>query len=73
MVIEPIRYIDRIVFGENAERCQITGRVYETGIGSMPREVQIMNFIREAPTEFQVPWKAAFDALTKAEAEGFKP
>jgi hypothetical protein len=39
---------DKSVFGERIERCELSGRPFETGRGSLPREQQTAMFVQEA-------------------------
>jgi hypothetical protein len=48
---ETLRHSDRLVFGENAERCKFTGRIFEQGHGALSREEQTQIFLREAGLE----------------------
>ena len=65
---EEIRFIERLVFGNLCERCPLSGIIWESGIGSAPREIQTMAALEKQPV-----FRAELDVLEKAEAEGFKP
>lgn len=45
---EPLSLTERAVFGADAVRCKVTGRVYEQGSGALPHEEQTKLFIRQA-------------------------
>jgi hypothetical protein len=64
---EPLSLTEQAVFGVDAVRCPTTGRVYEQGEGSLPREEQTKMFQREAALAER---KAAIEqeALRQAEA-----
>jgi hypothetical protein len=66
MIAEPIRFLDKLVFGADATRCPRSGIIWETGIGSATREIQTARALEAQPT-----FKAELDIVRKAEAEGF--
>jgi hypothetical protein len=46
---------DNLVFGEDHERCSISGRPYENGSGALSKEAQTANFLREAGRSADMP------------------
>jgi hypothetical protein len=64
---EPIRFVDRIVFGADAERCPLSGIIWETGIGSATRQMQTARALEAQPT-----FRAELDVVKNAEAEGLR-
>jgi hypothetical protein len=45
---EPLSLTEKAVFGADAVRCKVTGRVYEQGSGALPHEEQTRLFVRQA-------------------------
>lgn len=43
--------MDFAVFGEDAQQDPVTGRLFESGLGSQPRQVQAARFLREQAAE----------------------
>jgi hypothetical protein len=64
---EPIRHVDRLVFGANCQRCALSEIIFEDGIGSPSREVQTTRALEANPQ-----FRAELQVIHKAEAEGFK-
>lgn len=44
---EPLSLNEQRVFGLDAQRCAVTGRVYEMGSGALPHEEQTRLFVRQ--------------------------
>jgi len=75
---EPIHVSEERVYGAGAERCEITGRIFENGSGALPREQQTAMFLREAAVardmpsegercpETNIPFEVGSGALTRA-------
>ncbi len=38
---------EKAVYGHDAKRDPVSGRVFEQGRGALPREIQAQNFLRE--------------------------
>jgi hypothetical protein len=51
----PLNKMDFAVFGEDAQQDPVTGRLFESGLGSQPREVQAARFLREEAAERDRP------------------
>jgi hypothetical protein len=65
---EPITHLDRLVFGQNCQRCPLSEIIWENGIGSASREIQTMRALEKQPA-----FRAELEVLHKAELQGFNP
>jgi hypothetical protein len=52
---QPLNKMDFAVFGEDAQVDPATGRLFESGLGCQPREVQASRFLREQAAENDRP------------------
>ena len=64
-MVEPLSLAEKATFGHDAQRCPISGRVWEQGEGSLSRDLQTQNFLREAALAER---KAAIEAEAARQA-----
>ncbi len=53
--VEPLSVMERRAFGDDAERCERTGRIFERGSGALSKEAQTAMFVREAAIAGDMP------------------
>jgi hypothetical protein len=61
---DPLTEIEKLIYGHDAVRDPVTGRVFEQGLHSSPRDVQAAGFAREAAAAADRPKEGERDEIS---------